>query len=471
MNLPLDFKTYIREVLSQQEEEILFNALENETEIVAIRLNKNKATLKTDIDQLGLNSKESVPWCDTGIYLSSRPIFTLCPLFHAGAYYVQDPSTMYIDIVVEAIKENYSTTHNSTNFWNNSLKVLDLCAAPGGKSTHLLSKLNSNSILVSNEVIKTRSSILAENIAKWGYDNAIVTNNDPSDFKLNEYFNLIVVDAPCSGEGMFRKEPKALEQWSKENVEICAARQQRILRDIWTNLENNGYLVYSTCTFNKHENDNTVQYIIDELGAELVKINNIPKGVLQSPIGALQFIPGFIKGEGQYLAILRKNSKSIDKQGINKYNKSTSLKIQKEVKPSKDLKNLPYLPKDYQANLIGELVKIYPNNLVNDIKYIESKMRVVLSGRIVASLKGKDFVPYADLAFSKELDSMNINKVEVSKEIALQFLAKEAITLNNSPLGYLLLTYKNYGIGFVKNLGNRCNNLLPTVRRIRMNIK
>ena len=442
-----------------------------------------------------LKDAERVPWCSTGYYLPERPQFTLDPLLHCGAYYVQEASSMYAQKAFEAIEAN------DPEFFNNKIKVLDLCAAPGGKSTHIASLLNNTSLLISNEVIKNRAVILADNMAKWGAENVVVTNNDPRDFKnLKGYFNLIVVDAPCSGEGMFIKDPASINEWSPANVDLCASRQRRILQDIWNSLQEGGYLIYSTCTFNHFENDGNLQYIVDELGAEVVEVNfnpttdnrNTPDNnalthkanIIKTSAGGYQFVPGLVKGEGQYMAIVKKLSgrESEIKAGKDKkgnYRKDDGRKGGKNG--NGQLKGFLYLPESaYELTLAGELVKAYPKELANDIRYIESQLRIVSSGIAAATVKGKDYIPHADLALTTGYANM-ANKpqehnchelpfpvVELSKEQALAFLSKEPLVLDNEPNGYLLLTYLGYPLGFVKNLGNRSNNLWPQARRIRM---
>ena len=410
-----------------------------------------------------------VVWCSNGHYLAQRPLFTLDPLFHAGAYYVQDASSMFSEVAMKAIMEDAA--------WDEGkLRLLDLCAAPGGKSTHILSLLGENSLLVSNEVIKSRSVVLADNIAKWGSHNVVVSNNDPRDFKsLSEYFNIIFVDAPCSGEGMFRKEPETVNEWSMANVELCAARQRRILQDIWPALAPGGYLVYSTCTFNHFENDGNLEFLINEMGAEPVDVagfagNSEYGNILKTSHGGFQFVPGMVEGEGQFFAIVKKSTLCGEK---------SRFRIP-GMKPSGNLlKKFPYLPlQEYDFELKGDMVKAYPKGLANEIRFLETKLKIVSSGVAAAIQKGRDFIPHADLALSEAFSEMisqgklpeGINAVEVSRDDALKFLAKEPLVLPGAPSGYILLIYKGVGLGFVKNLGNRTNNLLPMARRIRMSI-
>lgn len=444
----------------------------------------------------GNNSNTSVKWSKNAYYFAERPKFTLDPLFHAGAYYVQEASSMYIDVVGEAIERVYP------NFFSNELKVLDLCAAPGGKSTHLSTLINDNSILVANEVIKSRSVILADNIAKWGRANIIVTNNDPKEFsKVQEAFHLIVVDAPCSGEGMFTKDIAVVDEWSLENVNLCSLRQQRILSDVWGALKPGGFIVYSTCTYNHFENDDNVKYIVEELGAEVISLDDFTKyGAIKTQMGGAQFVPGLVEGEGQFVALLRKsgcqesdslflesasfNAATISKESKKRESKRENLKVNSKDKrrggddrggSNYTIKKLPKID-GLVIEQKGEFLKGYPVHLERVIKFFESRLKVVLSGIAVANIKGKDFAPHADFALwqgvreilqcGRELP-MGIVALEVSREQAIDFLAKEPLVFSDVPKGYLMLNYSGLPLGFVKNLGNRTNSLLPMARRIR----
>src|SRR5690606_4280290 len=214
-------------------------AHEDGNQITSIRLNPFKPT------ELDFYLSEQVQWCDRGYYLANRPQFTLDPLFHAGAYYVQEASSMFIAHIIQTLGLD-----------KEALFAADVCAAPGGKSTLLNSYLHPNSLLLSNEIIKSRSIILQENLTRWGASNVVVSNNDPSAFRrLPGFFDLLLVDAPCSGSGMFRKDEDAIDEWSEANVKLCSERQQRILSEVLTALKTNGYLIYSTCSYSQEENE------------------------------------------------------------------------------------------------------------------------------------------------------------------------------------------------------------------------
>ena len=407
---------------------------------------------------------------------------------------------MYMELVAQAVERDFALRGGAEagvkggadagaqggKFFEEKLAALDLCAAPGGKSTHLVSLLGDDSLLVSNEVIKSRAVILADNIAKWGWENVVVTNNDPADFgAFEELFDVVVVDAPCSGEGLFRKDPQAAGEWSPANVNLCAQRQQRILADIWPSLAPGGYLVYSTCTYNKFENDGNLKFLCEELGAEAVKlVAPEGSGIIETPGGGFQFVPGRVKGEGQYMALVRKDGEWEPGAFASAVGHSKGGKKHKGGKDTKGKnqvqfeKGCNYLPCNYIKILQGDLVKGYREDLYERIRFVEENLKTVLSGIATAEKKGKDYIPHADFALAGVVASMvasgslpaGISAVEVGREDALKFLAKEPLLFPSAPAGYLLLVYCGLPLGFVKNLGNRSNNLLPMARRIRMNI-
>ncbi|MBQ5819438.1 MAG: RsmB/NOP family class I SAM-dependent RNA methyltransferase, partial [Bacteroides sp.] len=294
MQLPQPFIENIHRLLGAEEGEQLLNALLAEQPI-SIRLNEEKVP---NLSSAPIYNK--VPWCATGCYLDHRPTFTFDPLFHAGAYYVQEASSMFVE---QALKQ----------YVHSPVLMLDLCAAPGGKSTLARSVLPQGSLLVANEVMRQRAQVLAENLTKWGHPDVIVTNNDPADFtQLTDMFDVILTDVPCSGEGMFRKDEVAVSEWSTDNVEICWQRQRRILADIWPSLKEGGLLIYSTCTYNTQENEENVRWIADELGADILPLNidaewGITSNLLpDAAFPVYRFLPHKAQGEGLFLAVLRK---------------------------------------------------------------------------------------------------------------------------------------------------------------------
>ena len=425
----------------------VLDALESGESVTAVRA--NPAKISPEQLRLRFGAATQVPWRSDAFYLEERPVFSLDPLLHAGAYYVQDPAAMAVGTVADAVMAAE----------NRPLKVLDLCAAPGGKSTCLAGALKPSDLLVANEVIGSRASILAENMVKWGCVNTIVTNNDPKDFaKFGATFDLILADVPCSGEGMFRKDAGAVVEWSPENVNLCAARQRRIIADAWDSLCEGGWLIYSTCTFNSSENDDNVEWICRELGAEIVPIKVQESQAVETKFG-LQFAPGITRGEGQYVALMRKTSSAKSRP------QSKSGKPTKSVKCEWVVGEMVCCEAQTSS---GQIIKAYPFNLLADIRNIGSSLKVIRSGVAVASVKGRDLIPQADLALSQAFNREAFPQVELTKEQALQFLRCEAMQLPDAPKGFLTVTFEHLPLGFVKNLGSRANNLFPQAWRLKM---
>lgn len=375
-----------------------------------------------------------------GFKLSERPLFTNDPLFQAGCYYVQEASSMML--------EHYFAYGNT----DKGLNVLDLCAAPGGKSTHLLTLLRDipDSILVSNEVISSRVTVLADNIARWGAANVVVTNSDPADFsRLPGFFDVILIDAPCSGEGMFRKDERAVEEWSEENVTLCAARQKRIIADAVGALKDGGVLIYSTCTFNHEENEDNTAWMADEYGMELLEQNH--------------YYPGNECGEGLFMAALRKKGKSgtVDTRCVRGIS----------VKPYRG--SIPFQKEGFTPILKGDLLKAYPSGCIERMLFVESRLKTVKSGTAAATVLtdrrgGVTLIPEPDIAFSEALERRAFQERSITYDEAERFMRCEAMNFQDSSKGYLLLTYRDQPLGFVKNIGSRANNLWPTSRRIRL---
>lgn len=444
MNLPADFVTYTKPLLGEQWTSFV-EALDTESP-TSIRMNKSKITSGKLLTQ--------VPWCDSGFYLDKRPQFTFDPLFHAGGYYVQEASSMFI---AQVLKQYASP----------SMTVLDLCAAPGGKSTLMADFLDEHGLLVSNEVIRSRANILSENITKWGNPNTIVTNNDPSRIgKLKGFFDIVLVDAPCSGEGMFRKDEGAVAEWSLENVKLCKERQQRILADIWPALKSDGVLIYSTCTYNLEENELNIRWIRDELDADILSVN-ISEGWGISPsfledVAAYRFFPHKTNGEGFFCAVLRK--KGDEENSVRKIKDKDN---RSKINPETAYKNLILDPDRFTFYLRNDKWFAFPSCLYSQLQIIRSELNIVSEGICLGEFKGKDFVPGQSLALSYLLNKDAFITLEVDWKTAVLYLRKETLVLTDMPKGYILLTYQNIPLGFVKNIGNRANNLYPQEWRIR----
>ncbi len=422
-------------------------ALDSEP-VVSIRYN----VAKHEAD----GENEPVLWATNGRYLQARPVFTADPLFHAGCYYVQEASSMFIEQVVK-------------QYVHTPVRALDLCAAPGGKTTHLLSLLPHGSLLVSNEPMPQRAQVLAENVIKWGNPSAVVTRNEPADFRsFGNFFDLIVVDAPCSGEGMFRKDQGAVEQWSVSNVEQCVKRQRRILTDIWSSLRPGGLLVYSTCTFNSEENEECVQWIAEELGATpLVVEADASWGITGSLAGndlpVYRFIPGYTAGEGFFLAVLRKDGDAPLAQPRQPRLQPAQAKCKAVVE------NWLANPAAFDVMQFDDRLVAMPREHIAAMAALLQKLKVLHFGLPLADVKNNKLLPVHQLAMSNELNKKAFCIVELEREQALAYLHREALAFVQQPMGYLLLTYKGTPIGFAKNVGNRANNLYPAEWRIRKN--
>lgn len=442
MNLPQDFVQRTSALLGQEYNSFA-SALDAEVP-VSIRLNPYKTTEKLPFS--------TVAWADGAYYLPSRPSFTLDPVFHAGVYYVQEASSMFLSQVVKQYIQETSC-------------MLDLCAAPGGKSTHLLSELPEGSLLISNEYIRSRAYILSENIQKWGKSNAMVCNNTPADLgEFSSLFDAILIDAPCSGEGMFRKDEGAVAEWSMQNVATCAARQQQILEDVWPSLKQDGILIYSTCTYNREENEERVRWICEELGAELLDVELQEEwGVTKTDFG-YRFYPHKTRGEGFFLSVMRKTSTEYasriksDKQ---------KLRLNPEIL---QLKKYCKNPDRFEIAEIKGKYYLLPKQWEDVLLFLIKKLNVIHVGIPLGEMKGKNFIPETGLALSMQLDLDACECAELDLNTALSFLRTENITLPDSPIGLVLVTFMNHPLGWVKNIGNRCNSFYPNEWRIRMNI-
>lgn len=397
-------------------------------------------------------SPTKVPWSQQGYYLESRPSFTADPFLHAGVYYVQEASSMFLEEVVRQLAPKARC-------------VLDLCAAPGGKSTLLSEVIPTDSLLVSNEFVRSRSMILAENLTKWGNPNIVVTNNAPVDFqRVPSFFDVMVIDAPCSGEGMFRKDPDAIGEWSLANVTNCAIRQKQLVSDAWDTLSEEGLLIYSTCTYNREENEDTVDFICSELGAEVLTID-ISKfeGIVFSGMG-YRFYPHRISGEGFFITALRKTSASPTSKRI----KNDLRKLQLKTSSLMSEFLLPDVPVTIYDNEQQIFALAHPWQ--EELLFLRSQLNCLITGVQLAERKGKDLIPAHQLALSKLLNRSTTPQVEVDLTTALLYLKREAITLVDGPRGFVLIGYQQQALGWVKNLGNRSNNLYPQHWRIRMNL-
>jgi 16S rRNA C967 or C1407 C5-methylase (RsmB/RsmF family)/NOL1/NOP2/fmu family ribosome biogenesis protein len=429
--------------------EALIEALK-ETSPVSIRINPSKW------NKIPLNS-EPVQWCKSGYYLLNRPSYTLDPLFHSGCFYPQEASSMFIE---QAVKQAAGSMDN--------IRVLDLCGAPGGKSTHLSNLIGPTGLLVANEVIRSRAQVLAESITKWGYSNTLVTQNDPAAFgRLPGYFDIILVDAPCSGEGMFRNEV-AIKEWSVENTLHCSERQKRIVMDVWPALKENGILIYSTCTFNPGENEENILWLTNKQEAESVGLSIADfKGINEidyQGIYGYGFYPDKIRGDGFFISVIRKKTKQAKIRISNER--------KKELVP---VKNETVVAEQWTDFLNERLLKWRDEVfavpcLMEDYLCLFKKLKIEKAGTKIFVVKKTDYLPSPDLALSIHLRKGIFPFEEISLSDALAYLKRDNFILSSSPKGWNIVTYKGVNIGFVKNLGNRLNNYFPMEWRIRMEI-
>ena len=421
MQLPAAFTEQTRLLLGDGRFERYLKAFDAEPP-VSIRLNPLKAM------DFHVADGEQVPWCPNGYYLNIRPNFTFDPLLHAGCYYVQEASSMFLDEVLRqwlpaltSIGETkLDDGEPASGTACRPLMALDLCAAPGGKSTILLSRVPAGSFLMSNEPNPKRADILAENIAKWGSDACFVTNNYPQHYRKSKLlFDIILCDVPCSGEGMFRKDAATIDQWSTDNVEKCWRLQRDIVGDAWQCLQPGGLMIYSTCTLNTKENEENIRWAMEELGAEPLSVQIKDEwGVTPSLLAGFdapvyRFIPGLARGEGLFMCVMRK-------------------------------------PGRLNASCIMPHSQKKPNSLK-----IPSVLKTV-STSLLQKDEPRGGVPD------------RVSSVPLTYSQAISYLRREAITLPpDAPRGVVGVSYEGQLLGYVKNIGNRANNLYPKEWRIK----
>jgi 16S rRNA C967 or C1407 C5-methylase (RsmB/RsmF family)/NOL1/NOP2/fmu family ribosome biogenesis protein len=423
-------------------------------QVTSIRFNPFKLLDKQE--DSGFSVQEKIPWSSEGYYLAQRPLFTFDPLFHAGVYYVQEASGTFLE---QALKQTLDLTA--------PLRVLDLCAAPGGKSSLIQSLISKESLLVSNEVIRSRVNILQENMIKWGGANCFVSNNDPHDFaRLENYFDAIVVDAPCSGSGLFRKEPEAISEWKPDLVKLCSLRQQRILSDIWTALKEDGILIYSTCSYSREENEDILDWVMETFATESLRLSledNWEIIETSSPkYGAwgYRFYPDKIRGEGLFMACLKKKD-----GGIFSFPKQKKILEKSGKKEEQYLRSYILEADPLTFFRLEEMAFVIPEGLSKDLLYLKGSLYIKKAGVLLGKLAGTALIPDHELALSTILNQ-KVQRVDVNLEIAIQYLRKEEIRLETSFTGWGLVVYKKKVLGWIKVLPNRINNYYPKEWRI-----
>jgi 16S rRNA C967 or C1407 C5-methylase (RsmB/RsmF family)/NOL1/NOP2/fmu family ribosome biogenesis protein len=445
MSFPKPFLDRIHDQISDSD--LLIEAL-NDAPTVSIRYNTNKRSVKS--------SENAVPWCPTGTYLDVRPNFALDPLWHAGGYYVQEASSMFLDYILSFLKNNSYCLDT----------CLDFCAAPGGKSTLIMSHLSPSQTLIANEVIDKRNAILRENLTKWGAPNFIVTKSESTHWKSYLHsLDLILVDAPCSGEGMFRKDRNARNEWSEENVAVCESRQKTILEDLWHALKPGGVLIYSTCTFNPGENEiqlskfakkHALSSIQLDLPSEWQIVQNETEGLI-----SYQFFPHKSKGEGFFCSILVKEHDD--------YRVSKPIIMQKHNLLEKSILN--HFEAKYHDELasieVKETVFVTTKNALQKTQELRNQKIFIKQVGIACFEKKKNgFQINHGLSMIYFLNKDYFPSIELTLEESIKYLSKNYFELKDNSNGIYLVKYQNTNLGFVKIIDYRINNYYPTEWRI-----
>jgi 16S rRNA C967 or C1407 C5-methylase (RsmB/RsmF family)/NOL1/NOP2/fmu family ribosome biogenesis protein len=416
-------------------------------QVTSIRLNTSNPL--TQLTNKPINQLTKIPWTEYGYYLDQRPSFTFDPLFHAGCYYVQEASSMFLE---QAIRQTVDLSK--------PLKVLDLCAAPGGKSTHIQSLISDQSLLISNEVIRSRANILKDNIIKWGCENVVVTNNDPKDFsRLENYFDLIVVDAPCSGSGLFRRDANAIQEWSEQNVQLCSQRQQRILADVWPALKQDGILIYATCSYSKEEDEKIVDWLFENLPIAHCPLSvDEHWGIIESG-GGYRFWPDKVIGEGFFMACFQKKDGELDSS----FRKENRL----DLANRKETEIIEKWIKKEGRNYIKHINSVYawPEQHVMNFGFILEQLRVIYSGILTGELMRDKLVPDHSLAMSNVVAD-SIHRTELDYKQSIQYLQRKELNIVPGNKGWQLVTYLGHSLGWINALPNRINNYYPKELRI-----
>ena len=449
--LPVAFTERMRKQLGAEEAESLFAALDA-TSPVAVRLNPAKC------GEDGVWSEgEVIAWSRNGRRLKERPSFTLDTAFHAGAYYVQEAASQFID-------------HTISGEELQGKRVLDMCAAPGGKTTIYSTAVGVDGLVVANEYVKSRANILADNVRKWGMGNVLVTNNAPEHLAQFEgWFDLVAVDAPCSGEGMFRKEEVAREDWSEEVVKMCAARQMSIVREAWQSLKDGALFIYSTCTFNEDEDEGVLRTFIEEMGDVFAPSQSIDVdekwGIVRGKVGAFQtfrFFPHKTDSEGLFVAVARKA------ESVSQRTPKARKKVMQEVdKVSRKELSRWLQDSDKQTFAqVGDTIYTYRSEQFKAVQALSEYLTAIYSGVAMGQIfKGK-LKPDWALSQYVGINRTAVAVVELDKARALDYLRKRDIAVGDMSEGINLLTHEGCALGFAKKVGARCNNLYPNSLKI-----
>ena len=460
MALPEKFVEHTLCEWGEVEGRALCIALDSDSPI-AVRINPDKTT--TDITSLSqLSIDQRVSWCNTGYYLTERPAFTFDSDFHAGAYYVQEPSSQFVEYLLQHVEMR-------------GARILDMCAAPGGKTTLYASLVGAKGLVVANEIDRRRAQVLADNVRKWGTGNVVVTLGDSSSWgESTGWFDVVAVDAPCSGEGMFRKDPQARTEWSEGNVKLCATRQDTILRDAWQALRAGGTLIYSTCTFNRTEDEGSLERMLEWAGDAVVEAQNIVTdpawGIVCGRVGAFQtfrFFPHRTCGEGFFAAVARKSFDTGEPERIPKSRNTTISAVNKSIET--ELRRWITEPDQFTFGMVGDTCYGWPTEQFEKVRLLSEKKTVIYSGVAMGQLFKGVLKPDPALAFAVGLHREALPVTELSSEQTLRFLRRQDIDASQLAEGMNLIIARGRALGFAKRIGNRVNNLYPNSLRILKN--
>ena len=452
--LPSDFTRLMTDQIGQTEAQALFDALETTEPVTAVRLNPFKLGGAAVAD-----GGEAIPWATLGFRLAQRPEFTVDPSFHAGSYYVQEPASQFVGHLLSKLRLN-------------GARILDMCAAPGGKTTLYASIVGSEGLVVANEPDRRRVNVLADNVRKWGIGNTVVTCNEPARVAaFSRWFDVVAVDAPCSGEGMFRKDEIARRDWSLSNVKMCAVRQMEILREAWRALRPGGTLIYSTCTFNSTENEGTLERFLSEFGSEVAEPRKVQChkswGIVEGAVGpfaTFRFFPHRTRSEGFFAAVARKDDDALDLVLTPKSRKSVFSVADHTVVA--ELSRWVQEPSLMKFMTIGDTCYGYHMAQAEAIKMLSESLAVICSGVEMGKIYKGVLKPEHALAMYAGLDRKAVPCTELSGEQMLEYLRCGTVTAEPFAEGMNLVTAGGLAVGFAKRIGNRVNVMYPNSLRI-----
>lgn len=465
MELPRTFVERVLRDLGTTEGEALCRALDGEA-CVSIRVNPAKAeglrgeqpARVSEVLPM-LTAAGRVPWCADGFLLAGRPSFTFDSDFHAGAYYVQEAASQFVGCLLQGVPTS-------------GARILDLCAAPGGKTTLYASLVGRGGLVVANEIDRRRASVLADNVRKWGTGNVVVTTCEPHAVcDCEAWFDVVAVDAPCSGEGMFRKDPAARGEWSENNVRQCAARQDDILREAWRALRPGGTLIYSTCTFNRDEDEGSLERMLawagDEVAAPYPVDVDPAWGIVEREVGpfrTFRFFPHRTVGEGFFAAVARKAPDAPGRQRLPKGRRSMVAPADRAS--AGELRRWVREPDRMVFGTVAGTGYAWYGEQAEAVKTLSEALPVICSGVALGQLFKGRLKPDPALAFFDGLERGAVPVAGLDDEQALRYLRRQEVAAGALAEGVNLVTARGRALGFAKRIGARVNNMYPNSLRI-----